>query len=283
MPAQRLVVRRSRPGPAVGLAAGALVAALGRERAVRPVTIGLDLPLWRLLYDGDSRPPRTLDPVLHPWPLAAELQDWWAEDVDLVLFVAVEPALDRWHGVEGSRAVDLAVRFDAPLVLVVDARDRGPTVAAAVIGVRALARRTELAGVIRGRRRRPGLRRRARRPAARRDRATAAGLDPSQLSEQFAREQAAPPGVRQLGSRPASGGAQALCPARRRPTSRSRRSWRRRAARATCPAQSAGRWSPRRSPPVSHWPSAGVPRCSRSLSRTSTPCRPPASPWPRCT
>lgn len=211
MSAQRLVISGLEPGPAVGLAAGALVAALSGGRAVRPVSVGLDLPLWRLLHDGDGRPPRVLDPAVHPWPLASELHDWWSDGVDLVLFVAVEPVLDRWQGVEGSRAVDIAARFDAPLILVIDARDRGPTVAAAVLGVRALSRRAELAGVIvvGGDDRSSGgelgalLRQEVGLPLL--------GWVPPQLSEQFAREQAAPAGVRQLGPRPASGSAQHLC------------------------------------------------------------------------
>jgi len=208
---QRLVVSGLESGPAVGLAAGALAAALGGERAVRPVTVGLDLPLWRLLYDGEGRPPRTLDPVLHPWPLAAELYDWWSEGIDLTLFVVVEPALDRWQGVDGSRAIDVAARFDAPLVLVLDARDRGPTAAAGVLGVRALARRAELAGVIvvggddRGSGGELGalLREEVGLPLL--------GWIPPQLSEQFARELAGPTGVRQLGPKTASGSVQRLC------------------------------------------------------------------------
>lgn len=211
MSGQRLVVSGLESGPAVGLAAGALAAALGGERAVRPVTVGLDLPLWRLLYDGEGRPPRTLDPVLHPWPLAAELYDWWSEGIDLTLFVVVEPALDRWQGVDGSRAIDVAARFDAPLVLVLDARDRGPTAAAGVLGVRALARRAELAGVIvvggddRGSGGELGalLREEVGLPLL--------GWIPPQLSEQFARELAGPTGVRQLGPKPASGSVQRLC------------------------------------------------------------------------
>jgi len=208
---QRLVVSGLEPGPSVGLAAGALVAALGARSTVRAVTVGLDMPLWRLLYDSEGKPPRVLDPAVHPWPLAAELHDWWSDGVDLVLFVAVEPVLDRWYNVEGSRAVDLAVRLDAPLVLVLDARDRGPTVAAAALGVRALARRAELAGVIvvGGDDRSSGgelgalLRQEVGLPLL--------GWIPPQLSEQFAREQAAPTGVRQLGPRPATGSAQQLC------------------------------------------------------------------------
>ena len=78
MSGQRLVVSGLEPGPAVGLAAGAMVAALGARAVVRPATIGLDLPLWRLLYEAGARPPRALDPALHPWPLAGELRDWLA-------------------------------------------------------------------------------------------------------------------------------------------------------------------------------------------------------------
>jgi len=209
--AQRLMVTGLESGPAVGLAAGAMVAALSAGGVVRPVTVGTDLPLWRLLYESEGRPPRALDPVLHPWPLAAELYDWWAEGVDVVLFVAVEPVLDRWRGVEGSRAVDVAVRFDAPVVLVLDARERGPTAAAALLGVRELAQRAELAGVVvvGGEDRSPAgelgvaLREEVGLPIL--------GWLPPQLSEQFAREQAAAGGLRQLGPRPATGSAQRLC------------------------------------------------------------------------
>ncbi len=211
MSVQRLVVSGLEPGPAVGLAAGALVAALGAHAVVRPVTIGLDLPLWRLLYEGEARPPRVLDPALHPWPLAGELHDWWSDGVDLTLLVAAAPVLDRWQGVEGSRAVDVAARFDAPLVLVLDARDRGPTVAAAALGVRALAGRAELAGVIvvGGDDRSSG----GELGALLRDELglPLLGWIPPQLSEQFAREHASPPGMRQLGPRPATGSAQRLC------------------------------------------------------------------------
>ena len=62
--------------------------------------------------------------------------------------MAVEPALDRWEGVKGSRAVDVAVALDAPLVLVVDARERGATAAAAACGARVLAGGVEFAGAI---------------------------------------------------------------------------------------------------------------------------------------
>ena len=147
MSVPRLVVCGLEPGPAVALAAGALQACFAEQRAVRAVTVGADLPLWRLLYAGEGRAPRVLDPALHD-EAVLELYDYWSEGCDLVLLVAVQPALDRWQGVKGSRPVDIAAGLDAPLVLVLDARERGPTAAAAAYGVRALAGRLEIAGVI---------------------------------------------------------------------------------------------------------------------------------------
>ncbi|HEY5169115.1 MAG TPA: hypothetical protein VIK03_06955, partial [Thermoleophilia bacterium] len=131
MSAPRLVVCGLEPGPAVALAAGALLAAFADERAVRPVLLGADLPLWRLLFGASSRAPRVLDPRLIGDAVAGELYDAWSADADLTIIIAAEPALDRWEGVKGSRPVDVAVALDAPLVLVVDARDRGATAAAA--------------------------------------------------------------------------------------------------------------------------------------------------------
>ncbi len=148
MSVPRLVLCGLEPGPAVALAAGAVLAGLSGQRAVRPISIGLDVPLWRLLYGSAARAPRVLDLALHDEDTALELFDYWSEGSDVVLLTAVEPALDRWQGVRGSRAVDIAAGLDAPLVLVVDARDRGATAAAAVYGVRALAKRVEIAGVI---------------------------------------------------------------------------------------------------------------------------------------
>ena len=147
MSVPRLVVCGLEPGPAVALAAGALQACFAEQRVVRAVTVGADLPLWRLLYAGEGRAPRVFDPALHD-DAVLELYDYWSEGCDLVLLVAVQPALDRWQGVKGSRAVDIASGLDAPLVLVLDARERGATAAAAAYGVRALAGRLEIAGVI---------------------------------------------------------------------------------------------------------------------------------------
>ncbi len=209
MSAPRLVLSGLEPGPALALAAGAVTAGFVDSGAVRPVAIGLDLPLWRLLYDAGGRAPRVLDPVLHDGALLTELADYWCEGMDLALFVAVEPVLDRWRGVEGSRAVDLALRLDTPAVLVLDARDRGPTTAAAALGVRGLARHVELAGVIVVGGDDP-------------DGELAAllggdgglpvlGWIPPQLSEQFSREYAMQASIRQLGPRPDKGGLQRLC------------------------------------------------------------------------
>lgn len=148
MSVPRLVVCGLEPGPALALASGALLAAFAPQRAVRPVMVGVDLPLWRLLHAGSTRAPRVLDPSLLDDAVAGELYDSWAADTDLMALVVVEPVLDRWQGVKGSRAVDVAVALDAPLVLVVDARERGPTAAAAACGATMLAEHAEFAGVI---------------------------------------------------------------------------------------------------------------------------------------
>ena len=212
MSVPRFIVAGVEPGPALDLVAGALVAGLGEQHAVRPVLIGLDLPLWRLLYKTAAKAPRVVDPALHSHALAAELYDYWAEKVDLVLFVAARPVLDRWEGVDGSRAIDFAERLDAPLVLVLDARDRGATAAAAVCGVRALATRAEVAGLVvvggddsaAGRELMESLRRDVALPLR--------GHIPPQLSEQFVRQRvAAASGVRTLGPKPAQGSEQRLC------------------------------------------------------------------------
>jgi cobyrinic acid a,c-diamide synthase len=207
MSVPRLVLSGLEPGPAVALAAGALASAFG-SRTVRPVTLGVDLPLWRLLYAAAEKAPRVLDPVLHA-DCATELYDRWSEGVDLVCFVAVAPALDPWQGMAGSRPVELAARFDAPLILVLDARERGPTAAAAACGVKVLSRSAEPAGVIVVGGDEPSgelgqlLRREAGLPLL--------GWLPPQLSEQFARQYAGPGPVRQLGPRPARGSEVRLC------------------------------------------------------------------------
>jgi cobyrinic acid a,c-diamide synthase len=213
MSVPRLLLCGLEPGPALALAAGALLEALSSRGAVRPVTIGLDMPLWRLLVQVASRAPRALDPALYDDDTLDELYDVWADDCDLLLMVGVEPALDRWAAVPGSRAVDLAAKYDMPLVLVVDARDRGPTAGAAVCGVRSLVKRVEIAGVIvvGGEERDGGaelahvLRRGAGLPIL--------GWIPPQLSEQFVRQFAAATtaGPRQLGPRPARGSETRLC------------------------------------------------------------------------
>ncbi len=210
MSVPRLVVCGLEPGPAVALAAGALQACFAEQRAVRVVTIGADLPLWRLLYAGEGRAPRVLDPALHD-AAVLELYDYWSEGCDLVLLVAVQPALDRWQGVKGSRAVDIAAGLDAPLVLVLDARERGATVAAAAYGVRALAGGLEIAGVIvvggdeRGAAAELGqmLRRDVGLPIL--------GWIPPSPSEQFVREYSAAGTLREVGPRPPKGREQRLC------------------------------------------------------------------------
>jgi cobyrinic acid a,c-diamide synthase len=213
MSAPRLVLCGLEPGPAVALAAGALLAAFADERAVRPVLLGADLPLWRLCYGSAARTPRILDPRLLDDTAAGELYDLWADETDLTVVVAVEPVLDRWEGAKGSRALDVSLALDAPLVLVVDARDRGATVGAWVYGLKLLARGVELAGVIvvggDEQARAAGLRGLIEDAA----KLPVLGWVPPQLSEQFARQYglgAAGP-LRQIGPQPVKGGEAALC------------------------------------------------------------------------
>jgi len=212
MSAPRLVVCGLEPGPAVALAAGALLAAFAEERAVRPVLLGADLPLWRLLYGAASLTPRVLDPRLVEDAVAGELYDAWATDADLTAIVAVSPALDRWEGVRGSRAVDVAAALDAPLVLVVDARDRGPTVAAAACGARLLAGKVEFAGVIVVGGDDQGPESELRRILEETAKLPVLGWLPPQLSEQFARQHGGgQSSLRQIGPQPVKGGEAALC------------------------------------------------------------------------
>jgi cobyrinic acid a,c-diamide synthase len=212
MSAPRLVVCGLEPGPAVALAAGALLAAFADERAVRPVLLGADLPLWRLLHAASTRAPRVLDPRLIDDAVAGELYDAWSTDADLTVIVAVEPALDRWEGVKGSRPVDVATSLDAPLVLVVDARERGATAAAAACGARLLARNVEFAGAIVVGGDDQGPAGELRRILEETARLPVLGWLPPQLSEQFARQYGGGgSSLRQIGPQPVKGGETALC------------------------------------------------------------------------
>jgi cobyrinic acid a,c-diamide synthase len=212
MSAPRLVVCGLEPGPAVALASGALLAAFADDRAVRPVLLGVDLPLWRLLYGASARAPRILDPRLVDDAVAGELYDTWASDSDLTVVVAVEPALDRWEGVKGSRPVDVAVALDAPLVLVVDARERGATAAAAACGTRVLSGGVEFAGAIVVGGDDQGQASDLRRLLEETARLPVLGWVPPQLSEQFARQYGGGQGgLRQIGRQPVKGGETSLC------------------------------------------------------------------------
>jgi cobyrinic acid a,c-diamide synthase len=213
MSAPRLVLCGLEPGPAVALAAGALLTAFADGRAVRPVLLGADLPLWRLCYGSGARTPRILDPRLLDDTVAGELYDLWADDTDLTAVVAVEPALDRWEDVKGSRALDVALALDAPLVLIVDARERGATVGAWVCGLKMLARGVELAGVIVVGGDEPGRAAGLRALIEDTAKLPVLGWVPPQLSEQFARQygSGAAGALRQIGPQPVKGGEAALC------------------------------------------------------------------------
>jgi cobyrinic acid a,c-diamide synthase len=212
VPGPRFVLAGLESGPAVDLAAGALLAALGSRRSARPVLVGLDVPLWRLLYEGAGKAPRVIDPALHADAVTAEMIEYWSESVDVLMAVAVRPALDRWEGVEGSRPIDYATRLDCPLVLVLDARERGATAAAAVLGVCQLAGQAEVAGlVVVGAEDSPAGRELLQ--TLRRD----VGLPllaqiPPQLSEQFVRQRTFATGaIRTIGPKPPPDAASRLC------------------------------------------------------------------------
>jgi cobyrinic acid a,c-diamide synthase len=211
MSVPRLIVAGVEPGPAVDLVAGALLAGLGAQRAVRPVLVGLDMPLWRLVYDLSSRSPRAIDPVLFSRDAALELYDRWAGDMDLVMFIAARPLLEAWEGVEGSRPCELAARLDVPVVLALDARERGASAAAAVYGSKLLAGKVDIGGIVLvGADDSPAcqelgevLRREVRLPLM--------GSVPPQLTEQFMRQHTSGGRVRTVGPGPAREGAGHLC------------------------------------------------------------------------
>ena len=212
MPVPSFILAGLEASPAVDLAAGALLAAVGQHRATRPILLGLDLPLWRLLYHGAGKAPRVIDPALHSEAVAAELVEYWSESVEMLMVVAARPALDRWEGVDGSRPVDYAVRMDSPLVLVLDARERGATAAAAALGTRQLAGRADIAGLVvvgaddsvGGRELLQVLRRDVGLPIL--------GQIPPQLSEQFVRQRTLTTGtVRTIGPKPPADAAARLC------------------------------------------------------------------------
>ena len=211
MSVPRVIVAGVEPGHAVELVAGALLAGLGEQRAARPVLIGLDMPLWRLLYDLSPRSPRVIDPMLFSRDAVLELYDRWAGDMDLVVFVAARPLLEAWEGVEGSRPSELAARLDVPVVLALDARERGASAAAAVYGSKLLAGKVDIGGIVLvGADDSPAcrelgevLRREVRLPLL--------GSVPLQLTEQFMRQHASSGRVRSVGPGPAREGAGHLC------------------------------------------------------------------------
>lgn len=207
-----VVVAGLESGPVVSLAAGAVVAGFGRQRAVRPILVGLDTTLWQILYEGPGRAPRVLDPALHTQAVVAELFEHWTEAVDLAVVVAARPLLDGWEGVKASRPVDVAARLDAPLIAVLDARERGATAAALVVGARTLASATDVGGLIivgqddgpDGRELDAVIRERAGVPVL--------GRIPPQLAEQYVRQLAVLTGaVKTIGPKPPPNAVLRLC------------------------------------------------------------------------
>ena len=275
MSAPRLVVCGLEPGPAVALAAGALLAAFADERAVRPVLLGADLPLWRLLFGASSRTPRVLDPRLvgrRRGRRAATTRGRRTPTSPPSWPSSRRSTAGRAS--EGSRAVDVAAALDAPLVLVVDARDRGATAAAAACGARAARRQRRVRRDHRRRRRRPGRRRPSCAASWRRAPGCRCSGGCRRSSASSSRASTAAARTRCARSVRSRSRVERRRSAGRRPaTSIARASRRRPRAAASCRRGRAACSRPCRPPPASRSQSPGGRRSSRSRSRRSTSSR----------
>ena len=211
MSAPRLVVCGLEPGPALALAAGALLAAFADERAVRPVLLGADLPLWRLLYGASARTPRVLDPRLlddaaagsstTSGPPAPTSPPWWRSSRRSTAGPASKArghSTSRWRWTRaGARGGRPRARGDGRrLGLRGQTADAGGQFAGViVVGGDEKGRAEALRGLIEETASLPVL-----------------GWVPPRLSEQFARQYGGAQGsLRRIGPQPVKGGEAALC------------------------------------------------------------------------
>ncbi len=147
MSVPRFIVAGVEPGPALDLVAGALLAGLGEHRTVRPVLIGLDLPSGDFSTRlpprprGWSTPLSTAMPSPRSCTTTGPRRSTRCCSWRLALYSIVGRA-------SRARAPSTSPSASSPLVLVLDARDRGATAAAAVCGVQALAKHAEVAGLV---------------------------------------------------------------------------------------------------------------------------------------
>lgn len=130
------------------VATGLLGALRGRGRKVAPFKVGPDYidPGYHALASG--MPGRNLDPVLLGEQLVAPLFAHGVRDADIAVIEGVMGLFDgQGTGSFGSTA-HVARLLDAPVVLVVDARGQGRSLAALLHGFRGYDENVRLTGVI---------------------------------------------------------------------------------------------------------------------------------------
>jgi cobyrinic acid a,c-diamide synthase len=131
------------------VATGLMAALRAKGNTVAPVKVGPDYidPGYHALATG--RPGRNLDPVLVGEDLIAPLFLHGAGDADLAVIEGVMGLFDGKVGAGGfGSTAHVATLLGAPVVLVVDARGQGRSLAALLSGFRSYDPAVRLAGVI---------------------------------------------------------------------------------------------------------------------------------------
>ena len=146
----RLVIAAPASGAGKTTVATGLMAALrARGNTVAPVKVGPDYidPGYHALATG--RPGRNLDPVLVGEDLIVPLFQHGARDADIAVIEGVMGLFDGRVGAAGfGSTAHVATLLGAPVVLVVDARGQGRSLAALLSGFRSYDPAVRLAGVL---------------------------------------------------------------------------------------------------------------------------------------
>ncbi|HEY4017428.1 MAG TPA: cobyrinate a,c-diamide synthase [Pseudonocardiaceae bacterium] len=146
----RLVIAAPASGAGKTTVATGLMAALrARGNTVAPVKVGPDYidPGYHALAAG--RPGRNLDPVLVGEDLIAPLFLHGARDADIAVIEGVMGLFDGRVGAAGfGSTAHVATLLGAPVLLVVDARGQGRSLAALLSGFRSYDPSVRLAGVL---------------------------------------------------------------------------------------------------------------------------------------
>ena len=146
----RLVIAAPASGAGKTTIATGLIAALRTKgNTVAPVKVGPDYidPGYHALAAG--RPGRNLDPVLVGEDLIAPLFSHGARDADIAVIEGVMGLFDGKVGAAGfGSTAHVATLLGAPVLLVVDARGQGRSLAALLSGFRSYDPEVRLAGVL---------------------------------------------------------------------------------------------------------------------------------------